>query len=472
MADGDLRPSDVAGLSVDGPAHSVALLGADGEVVYPTIHTSDLRSAPQTRWLEQQHGPRVFEITLQRPNVSWTLSHLLWLKQHAPEAWSRLRRVLVVKDYVRARLTGDDLTDEYDAIGTQLYDARARQWSDELCDVLGFPSDRLPRVADAFDIAGKVTAQAACNFGLIEGAPVAVGSGDSVVEAFGVGVVSPGQATAKLATHGNVNAVTDGLCPSPCLITYRHLVGGHGFTIAATNAGASSLRWFRENVAHLIQADAEARSASVHALVEEVAACAPAGSDGLLFHPYLMGERTPHWDPLLRGDFIGIGAHHGLPHFMRAVLEGVAFSLRDCLGTIAEAGLPVRELRVIGGGAKIKLWRQILCDVLGRPLIRPGVEDASFGAAMLASVAVNWYADWREAVAACVHCDVMTEPDEAAHALYSRLYEIYRDAATALRIEIGPARRQLLHRHQPQAALRQQGPQARAQRGAEQCSPR
>ncbi|NJM42419.1 MAG: xylulokinase, partial [Anaerolineae bacterium] len=275
----------------------------------------------------------------------------------------------------------------YDAIGTQLYDPRANAWSQELCGLIAFPSYQLPCVADAFALAGGITAQAAHEFGLMEGTPVAVGSGDSVVEAFGVGVVQPGQATAKLATHGNVNVVTREVRPSPCLITYRHLVGGYGFNIAATNAGAASLRWFRETLAHLTEAEAGVQGRGVHELVETVASGAPVGCDGLLFHPYLMGERTPHWDPLLRGDFIGIGLHHRQPHFVRAVLEGVAFSLRDCLSAVKDTGAPVNELRVIGGGAKIKLWRQILCDVLGQPLLKPNVEDASFGAALLAGVA-------------------------------------------------------------------------------------
>ncbi|MEO6060468.1 MAG: FGGY family carbohydrate kinase, partial [Thermoflexales bacterium] len=429
LSQGSLGPGDIACISIDGPAHAVALLGDDNEVIYPTIHSSDLRSTGQALALEDRLGQDVFRISGQRPNASWTLAHLAWLREQEPQVFARLRRIQPVKDYARARLTGDFVTDRYDAIGTQLFDLEADCWSDALCAEAGLPLAALPVVMDARDIAGAITEEGARATGLLSGTPVAVGSGDSVVEAFGVGVLDPGQATIKLATHANVNVVTAKPQPAPLLITYRHLLNNYGFSIAATNSGAASWRWFRETFARDEQRLALEQGKSMHTLASDMAAQAPPGCDGLLFHPYLMGERTPYWDSQLRASFVGVGAHHTLAHFARAVLEGVAFSLRDCLDAHTER---INELRLIGGGAKSAVWRRILCDVIGRPMLKPAQEDASFGAAMVAGIAAGVFADWRAAASACVRIDETLEPDPRSHAAYSALFEVYRDVARDL----------------------------------------
>lgn len=423
----NLAGCKVVGLSVTGPAHSVALLDQDERVIAPTIHTSDLRSTAQAQRIEREFGERVVEISYQRANPSWTLAHLLWLKENEPDLFARLRKIRVVKDYVRSRLTGDNLTDDYDAIGTQMFDVRAKEWSTELFELVGLTRHHAPCVAGAFSIAGTVRNAEAREFGLPFGTPVAVGSGDSVVEALGAGVVRPGQATIKLGTHANVNVVAPAIAPSRSLIAYRHLVDELGFNIAATSSGAASLRWFREAFMHhgatANGAELEAKQNEVEALASRVAR----GCEGLLFHPYLMGERTPHWDPMLRGSFIGIGAHHKLEHFLRAVLEGVAFSLLDCARAHESApGSPrISELWLLGGGSNIDEWRRIVCDVVGRPLMRPVAEGAAFGAAMVAGVAVGLFGDWREAVRACVKVRDAMEPDPVAHAHYSELFGVY-----------------------------------------------
>lgn len=423
---GGLRPQNVAALSVAGPAHNVALMDGQGRLLYPTIHWSDLRSTPQSERLEAESGEDIFGITYQRPNPSWTLPQLLWLRENEPQVWSRLRRILVTKDYVRYRLTGAYQTDVYDAIGTQLYDVEAGAWSARLCELLGFPADRLPEVLPAEALSGRVHAQAAADTGLLEGTPVAVGSGDSVVEALGVGVVKPGQCVVKLGTAANVNLVLAGPRPSAKVITYRHLVDGHYFAITATNSGTSTMTWFRDTFARHELQQAEARGLSAYDLIGHLAAGAPAGCEGLLFHPYLMGERSPYWDPRLRGDFVGISARHQRQHFARAMLEGVAYSIRDCLHAVEELGQPIVERRLLGGGARSSLWRRILCDVLGQPLAKPVVEGASFGAALLAGVAVGVFAGWAEAVAVCVQVEETLKPDPAAHGLYDEYFEVYR----------------------------------------------
>ncbi len=425
MEAGALRPEDVAGLSIAGPAHNVALMDKAGEVLYPTIHWSDLRSAPQAKRLEAAHGEAIFDITYQRPNPSWTLAQLAWLKENEPEVWARLRRILVTKDYVRTRLTGGYQTDVYDATGTQLYDVEAGRWSRRLCELLGFPAEQLPEVLPAGAIAGEVQPHAAHDTGLLPGTPAAVGSGDSVVEAFGVGAVEAGQCIVKLGTAANVNLVTASPRPSPQSITYCHVVPAHFFTITATNSGTATMTWFCD-------AFIQQRNRQAYEHITELAAQTPPGSEGLLFHPYLMGERSPHWDPHLRGDFVGIGARHGRAHFARAMLEGVAFSVRDCYEAVERLGQPLTERRLLGGGARSALWRQIVCDVLGQPLLKPAVEGASFGAALLAGVAVGVFADWAEAVSTCVETEEILYPDPATHALYNDYFAVYREVTRDL----------------------------------------
>ena len=434
LRSGGLQPREVVGLAVDGPAHNVALLDASGQVIYPTIHWSDLRSVPQSERLEAEYGERIFEITHQRVNPSWTLTQLLWLKENEPEVWARLRQVLVTKDYVRYRLTGLYQTDLYDAIGTQLYDVRGGGWSAALCALLGFPADWLPDVHPARAIAGPLSAEAAHDTGLPRGAPVAVGSGDSVVEAFGVGAIEPGDGIVKLGTAANVNLVTAQAQPSAQSLTYCHVVEGRWFTITATNSGASTMRWFRDTFCRYQAEQAQAQNISVYELIGQLAADVPPGSEGLLFHPYLMGERSPYWDPRLRGDFVGISARHHLGHFARAMLEGVAFSLRDCLEAVGQLGQPINKLSLLGGGAKSSLWGQILCDVLGRPLHKPAVQDASFGAALLAGVAVGIFDDWASAVAGCVEVAETLHPNQAVQAIYNDYFALYREITADLTI--------------------------------------
>jgi xylulokinase len=374
-----------------------------------------------------QYGELISRLTYQRVNPSWTLAQLLWLKEREPETWSRLRRVLVTKDYVRYRFTGTYQTDTYDAIGTQLYDVRARDWSQELCDILGFPLDRLPPVSSAWSLAGTLQPDAARDTGLLSGIPVAVGSGDTVMEAYAVRAVDPGQCIVKLGSAACVNVVTSQPHPMPSSLTYVHVVPGRWFTIMATNSGASTHRWFGET----FLGDATEPD-SIPDAIERLAASAPPGCEGLLFHPYLMGERSPHWDPHLRGDLVGIGAHHELRHFARAILEGVAFSVRDCARALDELPESVIDRRLTGGGAQSAVWRQILCDILGHALTHARARDAAFGSALLAGVAAGLFPDWRPALAACPVDEERLEPDPGVHALYDEYFDVYCDVARDL----------------------------------------
>jgi xylulokinase len=422
---GQIAPERILALSIDGPAHNVALMAADGEVLCPTIHWSDLRSTPQAERLEAEYGRRIFELTFSRVNPSWTLTQLMWLRENEPGVWSKLRRILVTKDYLRYRFTGLYLTDPYDAIGTQLYDVRAGRWSAELCQLVEFDLAWLPSIASPTEIGGTLLPQAARDSGLPVGLPVAVGSGDSVVEAFGIGAIKPGQCLIKLGTAANVNLVTAQPYPSPQSITYRHVVEPHWFTITATNSGAATMRWFRDTFCRHEVLRATTEGVSVYELIDQLGIAAPPGSQGLIFHPYLMGERSPHWDPHLRGDFVGISAQHTVHHFARAILEGVAFSIRDCLQVVESLGEPPETYSLIGGGTRSRLWCQVLCDVLGVPLVKPSVEDAAFGAALLAGVAVGVFPDMQSAARKCARVAEIFQPDTGTHELYDEYFEVY-----------------------------------------------
>jgi xylulokinase len=382
----------------------------------------------QCNTLQKKYGDLIFKTTWQRVNPSWTLSQLLWLKESEPEIWSKLRKIQVTKDYIRFRFTDTYQTDAYDAVGTQLYDVNNNCWSEELLNILEFDHHSLPTVADATAISGGINQKTARDSGLIEGTPVAVGSGDSVIEAFGIGAINPGNCVIKIATAANVNLVCAEPFPSFNTITYPYLVGGYWFSITATNSGASTMRWFRDTFCREEIQKAKAGGISVYQLIGQLSAGVPPGCEGLIFHPYLMGERTPYWDPYLRGDFLGINARHRRDHFARAILEGVAFSIRDCFEVVSNLGQAVTEILIVGGGSKSSLWCQIVADILGKELNKPFVEDAAFGAAVLAGIASGMFSDWHDAIRSKGNILETITPNPDTHTLYNEYFSIYRES--------------------------------------------
>jgi xylulokinase len=423
LSAGTFAAADVAAVSFCGPAHNVALLDADGGAVRPTLHWSDLRSAPQSDRIEAERGDAVFSTTGQRCNPVWTLPQLAWLRENEPEALRRLRRILVTKDYVRFRFTGEFLTDPYDAVGTMLCTLEDARWSTELLDLAGLGADAVPRVVPSTASAGVVGAVAAADSGLRAGTPVAVGSGDSPVEAFGAGALEPGACIVKIGTSACVNLVTSRPRPDRRCLTYPHLAPGRGFSITATNAGTATLQWLR---------DAFFPGRPFEDVVA-MAATVPPGAEGLVFHPYLAGERTPHWDPRRRADFAGINARHTAAHFVRAALEGVAFSIRECAAVVSSLGEPVRHRVLLGGGSRSPLWARMAADAIGEPLELPEVDDAAFGAALLAGTHAGVYRDLSHAAARGARGPrPRIEPDPRSRETFDLLYPAWRDAAAAL----------------------------------------
>jgi len=424
-------PKDVLGISIDGPAHSVALMDERGCILYPTINWCDLRSQVQTDFLIRNYNKRLFELTYQCANPSWTLSHLLWLRENEPFVWKKLSKILVTKDYVAYRFTGAYHTDRYDAIGTQLYDITTDSWSEELCGILGLNVSGLPKVLFPNEITGNLLREAAMDMGLITGIPVAVGSGDSVVEAFGSGIRKVGQGIIKLGTAVNVNLITSEPRPSLKTITYPYLLENQWFSIAATNSGTATLKWFHDVFCKWEIAFAQKHGLDDYDLITENAAEAPMGCEGLLFHPYLMGERSPYWDPNLRADFLGISSHHRFAHFTRAILEGVAFSIRDCYSTIESLGELINKLWIMGGGAKSELWCQIISDVVGQTLHKPATGNAAIGSALIAGVATGVFKTYEEAIHP-KEPDQEFTPDPYKNELYQTYYDVYRDVTLDL----------------------------------------
>lgn len=420
-------PGRVAAVSFSAGAHTQVLEDRDGTVIRPAILWNDQRAGAETAALRRAADRRILEIGANRANPTWTLPQMLWLRDHEPEAFGRVHRMYLAKDWLRSRFTGGWETDTIDALGTLMLDAERVCWSSELCGLIDWPMHALPPIVAPRERVGSVTAQAARATGLREGTPVICGTSDTAVETFGAGMMRPGLGVAKLATAATVSVLSPYPVPDNELINYYHVVPGHWYVITATNSCASAHRWLRDT---FFRRAGEEGSAAFDGM-ERLAAATPPGAEGLFFHPYLNGERSPHWDPLLRADFVGMGFNHGPGHFVRALYEGVSYSLRDCLEVLRSRGLGFDVARLTGGGARSPLWRQILADVLDVRVELPAVADASFGAALLAGVGIGAFADERAAEAA-ITVVAVNEPDPERVALYERGFGIYRDVQAAL----------------------------------------
>jgi xylulokinase len=427
-----IESSQIASVCITAATHTPVLLDRNDRVLRPAILWTDQRSTKEVEWLNQNHGQKILEIGYHKANPTWTLPQLFWVRRNEPEVAEKTRKLMIAKDYLRFRITGTWETDQIDALGTLMIDAAKREWSKELCDLIGWSMETLPRICPPTAVVGRITQKAAVDTGLWEGTPVVAGTSDTAAEDYGVGAVNPGQGVIKLATAGNTNVMTEEPHPDPLLFNYYHVIPGMWYTVAATSNCAAVHRWLRDQ---FFKADIEKSGESdidAFAVMDQMAATIPAGSDGLIFHPYLLGERTPYWDPFLRGDYLGITMRHRREHFVRALYEGISFSLLDCLRSLAHRGLTMREIRIIGGGSKSPLWRQIVCDVIGLEVLKPQVDDASYGAALIGGVGVGIFKDERDAVRQCVKIASRNQPDMRNHEKYQRLFQIYKESQKRL----------------------------------------
>jgi xylulokinase len=418
--------ADVAAVGLTGQMHGLVLLDAADRVLRPAILWNDQRTAAECDAIRAAVGfERLIEVTGNDALTGFTAPKLVWVRDHEPEVWRQVAHVLLPKDYVRLRLTGDHATDKADGAGTILFDLAARDWSPEVLDALSIPRTWMPPTYEGPAVTGTVTAAAAVATGLQASTPVVAGGGDQAANAVGVGVVSPGTMALSLGTSGVVFAATDQPLYEPHgrVHAFCHAVPDRWHFMSVMLSAAGSLRWFR---------DALAPGEDFGRLVNS-AAEVPAGSGGLIFLPYLSGERSPHADPSARGAFVGLTLAHDRRHLTRAVLEGVAFGLRDGLDLMVEAGMPApAEIRASGGGTASGLWRQILADVLGSEIATvETTEGAAYGAALLAAVGAGWFATVEEATEAVVRVTPAASPGPDAPR-YAEIHALYRDLYPAL----------------------------------------
>jgi xylulokinase len=408
--------------------HGLVLLDGDGEVLRPAILWNDQRTQAQCDEIHRRIGrARFIQITGNVALTGFTAPKILWVQQNEPEVYARTRHVLLPKDYLRYRLTGEYAMDKADGAGTVLFDLQQRTWSGEVLAALGIPAGWMPPTFEGPQFTGTITAEAAAVTGLKAGTPVAAGGGDQAAQAVGVGAVEAGVVALTVGTSGVVFATTPSALVEPDgrLHAFCHAVPGMWHFMGVMLSAAGSLQWYRDTLTPGMSFDDLLREA------ESV----PPGSEGLLFLPYLSGERTPHPDPLARGAFVGLTLRHGRGHLTRAVLEGVAFGLKDSFGLIQSAGLGgIRQVRASGGGTKGALWRQVLADVLESELVTVNTtEGAAYGAALLAGVGAGAWRDVPAACAAAIRVTGSERPDAGRTEAYRRAYAVYRDLYPALK---------------------------------------
>jgi xylulokinase len=428
LANAGAAGSDVAAVGLTGQMHGLVLLDAKREVLRPAILWNDQRTGAECAEIESRVGRA--ELVREVGNVAltgFTAPKILWVRNHEPEVYAKARLVLLPKDFVRLRLTGEAAMDKADGSGTILFELKARTWSKRVLEALEIPADWLPPTFEGPETTGTITAKAAAETGLAAGTPVMAGGGDQAAGAVGAGAVRPGVVSLTLGTSGVIFATTDAplVEPEGRLHAFCHAVPGKWHFMGVTLSAAGSLQWYHDTLAP---------KESFADLVAE-AERAPAGCEGLLFLPYLSGERTPYPDPLARGSFVGLTVRHTRAHLTRAVLEGVAFSMRDCFGLLQGAGLAsVREVRIAGGGAKGALWRRIVASALGLPMLTVNsTEGAAYGAALLGAVGKG---AWPTVEAACDATIAVTGRDEPVAdwaRAYAAAYPRYRALYPALK---------------------------------------
>lgn len=432
MATSATPSSAIAAVGFSGQMHGAVLLDEAGEVLRPALIWCDQRTAEEARQLTAQIGEsQIIAWTCNPALTNFTLTKLLWVRKHEPRLFERFRTLLLPKDYIRYRLTGEYGMDMADASGTLLLDVANRRWSSEMAHATQVDLSSLPPLFESPAVCAKVSDAGAAATGLLKGIPVVTGAGDQAAGAVGLGIVSPGAVHATIGTSGVVFAATDrpALDPKGRLHTFCHAIPARWHVMGVTQAAGLSLRWFRDNFGAATE-----DSRDPYERLSEEAAAVPPGCDGVMWAPYLMGERTPHLDPDARAALVGLAANHGRGHLIRAIMEGVAFSLRDSFAIFAEMSVPVTSIRLGGGGARSPLWRQIQADVYGHAVeVLEAEEGAAYGAALLAGVGAGVWSSVDEACQRSVRVAKRIDPSPDTSACMNRQYELYCRIYPALR---------------------------------------
>ncbi len=433
LAQAKLTSDQISCVGLSGQMHGAVLLDEQDCVVRPALIWCDVRTETQCREFTAQVGAdKLIQLTCNPALTNFTLTKCLWVRENEPEHWGRVRSLMLPKDYVRFRLTGERATDVADASGTLLLDVANRSWSKEMLKLAQIDESLLPRLYESPEICGRISDAGAEATGLKKGTPVVAGAGDQAAGAIGMGVVSPGAVSATIGTSGVVLAATDrpALDSRGRVHTFCHAVPGRWIAMGVTQAAGLSLRWFRDQFGW---GDRQQSQQSYESLTAE-AAKAPPGCDGLLWAPYLMGERTPYLDSAARGMLVGLTASHTRSHVIRSILEGVTFSLRDTFTIFREMEVPATRIRLGGGGARSPLWRQIQADIYGQPVETVEAEEgAAYGAAILAGVGAKTWSSVDEACQSVVRVVEKITPDPEDSLALERAYAIYRRIYPAMK---------------------------------------
>lgn len=428
-------PRRIVGVGLTGQMHGLVALDAHGSVLRPCIMWNDQRTGSQCAAITRQIGEhRLLDLIGNPVLPGFTAPKLLWVRENEPDVYQRIARVLLPKDYLRYRLTGVFATEVSDASGTALFDVQHRRWSEEMLSALEIPRAWLPDCYESPVVSAQISREAADEMGLIQGTPVVGGGGDQAAQAVGSGIVSEGIVSVTLGTSGVVFASCQSYRREPegRLHAFCHAIPNTWHLMGVMLSAAGSFRWFRDALGERELSEARTSGADVYDILTAEAESAPAGSEGLIFLPYLTGERTPYPDPDARGVYFGLTLRHQKAHLIRAVLEGVAYGLRDSLELMRELGITISQVRASGGGARSALWRQILADVFGTEIALVNVtEGAAYGAALLAGVGAGLYHDVPGACARTIRVVDQVAPGENAR-IYADYYPIYRSLYPSL----------------------------------------
>jgi len=437
MGKSDIDPADIKGIGLSGQMHGMVLLDKEGKVLRPSIIWCDQRTQEECHQITEIIGrERLIEITANPALTGFTASKVMWVKNHQPEIFEKIYKILLPKDYIRYRLTGEFATEVSDASGMQFLDVPRRAWSREVLDKLGIDYSWMPAVYESQEVSGKVAQQAAQITGLLPGTPVVGGGGDQAAGAVGNGIVKPGVISSTIGTSGVVFAYMDKvkIDSKGRVHTFCHAVPNTWHVMGVTQGAGLSLQWMRNNFGGAEREIAKFMDVDPYMLMDAEAEKAVPGCQGLIYLPYLMGERTPHLDPYAKGVFFGLSAKHSRNEMIRAVMEGVAYSLRDCLEIIKEMGVKISEVRASGGGGKSRLWRQIQADVFNNSITTiNSSEGPALGVALLAGVGTGVYSSVAEACEIAIKAVSTQQPVEDNTKVYDRYYEVYKQLYYALK---------------------------------------
>jgi xylulokinase len=423
--------SCIRGVGLSGQMHGLVLLDKSKEVIRPALIWCDQRSQRQVNEINAAIGPEIVLRATANPVLTgFTLPKLLWVRDHESEFFNRVSHILLPKDFLRFKLTGEFATDVSDASGTALFDVLHRAWSNEMIELLHLDRATLPRVYESSEITGSVTEAAGRATGLNKDTPVIAGAGDQAASAIGNGIVEPGAVSCTVGTSGVVFAYLrePAYDPRGRVHTFCHAIPNAWHVMGVTQGAGLSLQWYRNRLAQSCLYDELTADASL----------SPPGAHGLFWLPYLMGERTPHLDPNARAAWVGLTARHQSSDLVRSILEGVCYSLKDCLGIINGLGASATVTRLSGGGAKSPLWHQLFADILNQRVTTLETQEGSaFGAALLAMIGTGEYANAQEVCRTAVHEVSAKEPEPKAVEFYERHYQIYRSLYPALKSSFG-----------------------------------